>query len=328
MERRILAGRAVGRIGLGCMNLSHAYGVPPAREVAEAVLRAALDLGVEHFDTAALYGFGKNEALLGEVLAPHRRAFFLASKCGMTGVNGKRVIDGRPATLKATCEESLKNLRTDHIDLYYLHRLDRTVAIEESVGALGELVRQGKIGAIGLSEVSAATLRTAHAVHPIAAVQNEYSLWSRNPEYGLLAACDELGVALVAFSQVARGFLAGGVRDTRFAPGDIRAGMPRFQGENFAQNLTILAEFEAYAAEIGVSPAQAALAWVLARGPGVHAIPGTTSVAHLREDMAEVALSPAQLARLEEIVAPRKVAGPRYPAATQAEIDTEEAPAA
>ncbi|WP_298283588.1 aldo/keto reductase [Acidocella sp.] len=328
MERRNLAGRQVGRIGLGCMNLSHAYGVPPAREVAETVLRAALDSGVEHFDTAALYGFGKNEALLGDVLAPHRKAFFLASKCGMTGVNGKRVIDGRPETLTATCEESLKNLRTDHIDLYYLHRLDKTVPVEDSVGALGALVRQGKIGAIGLSEVSAATLRKAHAAHPIAAVQNEYSLWSRNPEYGLLAACAELGVALVAFSPVARGFLAGGVRDTQFAPGDIRANMPRFQGENFAANLKILAEFEAYAATLGVTPAQAALAWVLAKAPGIHAIPGTTSVAHLREDLADVMLSPAQLARLEEIVAPANVAGARYPAATQAEIDTEEAPGA
>ena len=169
----------VSAIGLGCMNLSHAYGVPPPPHAAEALLRRALELGITLFDTAALYGFGENEELLGRVLAPHRREINLASKCGMTGVQGKRVIDGRPETLRRTCDESLRRLRTDVIDLYYLHRWDRAVPIEDSVGALSDLVRAGKVRAIGLSEVSAATLVRAHAVHPIAALQSEYSLWTR-----------------------------------------------------------------------------------------------------------------------------------------------------
>jgi len=327
MKTRLLAGRAVSEIGLGCMNLSHAYGVPPGREEATAVLRAALDCGITHFDTAALYGFGKNEELVGEVLAPHRAEIFLASKCGMTGVDGKRVIDGRPETLKATCEAALRRLRTDHIDLYYLHRWDRAVPVEESVGALAELVKVGKIGAIGLSEVSALTLRKAHAVHPIAAVQNEYSLWSRNPEFGVLAACAELGAALVAFSPVGRGFLAGGVRSNMFVPGDIRAAMPRFKDDNFAANLALLPALEAFCAQAGVTLAQAALAWVLAQGAHVHAIPGTTSVDHLREDAAPAVLSAAQVAALGALIGPQNVAGPRYPAAVQVEIDTEESPA-
>src|SRR5688500_813924 len=174
-----LAGHDVFPVGLGCMNLSHAYGTPPPLEVAQALLRAALEAGVTHFDTAALYGFGRNEELLGETLAAFRERIVLASKCGMTGVEGKRVIDGRPETLKRTCHESLRRLRTDRIDLYYLHRWDKRVPIEESVGALAELVSSGDIGAIGLSEVSDATLRRAHAGHPIAAVQSAYSRWTR-----------------------------------------------------------------------------------------------------------------------------------------------------
>ncbi|MDX9839557.1 MAG: aldo/keto reductase, partial [Azoarcus sp.] len=208
MQQRSLGPFQVGAIGLGCMNLSHAYGVPPAPEAAEAVLLRALDLGITHFDTASLYGFGANETLVGRVLSRYRSRFTLASKCGMTGVDGKRVIDGRPETLKLTCEASLKRLQTDVIDLYYLHRWDKQVPIEDSVGALAELVREGKIRSIGLSEVSAETLRRAHAVHPIAAVQTEYSLWTRNPEIAVLDACRELGASFVAFSPAARGFLA------------------------------------------------------------------------------------------------------------------------
>jgi hypothetical protein len=191
------------------MNLSHAYGVPPSAEDARAVLHRALDLGVIHFDTAALYGFGRNETLLGKVLSQFRSRIYLASKCGMTGVNGKRVIDGRPETLRRTLEESLQRLRTDVIDLYYLHRWDKSVPIEDSVGALADLVAQGKIRAIGLCEVSARTLRPAHAVHPIAAVQSEYSLWTRNVEIAVLAECRQIGAACVAFCPLGRGFLAG-----------------------------------------------------------------------------------------------------------------------
>ena len=197
----------VSPIGLGCMNLSHAYGTAPSALEAERLLLAALDAGVTLFDTAALYGFGANEELVGRVLAPHRDRVVLASKCGMTGVDGRRVIDGRPETLLRTADEALARLGTDVIDLYYLHRVDRAVPVEESVGALAGLVEAGKVRAIGLSEVSATTLRRAHAVHPVAALQNEYSLWSRNPELGTLEACRELGIALVAFSPLARGFL-------------------------------------------------------------------------------------------------------------------------
>lgn len=215
MQTRSLGPFAVSAIGLGCMNLSHAYGPPPPFEDAEKLLLTALDSGVTLFDTAALYGFSANETLVGRVLSPHRSRFTLASKCGMQGVDvnndGKlvRVIDGRPATIQGTCEDSLRRLKTEVIDLYYLHRWDKKVPIEDSVGALAELVRQGKIRSIGLSEVSSATLRRAHAVHPITAVQTEYSLWTRNPEIALLQACQKLGIAFVAFSPVARAFLTG-----------------------------------------------------------------------------------------------------------------------
>ena len=327
MQTRRIGPFEVGAIGLGCMNLSHAYGAPPPPEVAEALLLKALDLGVTLFDTAALYGFGANESLLGRVLAPHRARFTLASKCGMTGVDGVRVIDGRPETLRRSCEESLKRLRTDVIDLYYLHRWDRKVPIEDSVGALADLVRAGKVRAIGLSEVSAATLRRAHAVHPISALQNEYSPWSRNVEIAALEACRELGVALVAVSPVARGFLSGRLRDVSgFDAKDIRRAMPRFQGENFAANLRLLDGYAALADEAGCTPAQLALVWLLAKGPHIVPIPGTTNAAHLAENMdaVDVALAPAIVDRLDALVNRHTVAGPRYNAATQAEIDTEE----
>lgn len=327
MRTRRIGPFEVSAIGLGCMNLSHAYGVPPPPEVAEALLLKALDLGVTLFDTAALYGFGANESLLGRVLAPHRSKITLASKCGMTGVDGVRVIDGRPGTLRRTCEESLQRLRTDVIDLYYLHRWDRKVPIEDSIGALADLVRAGKVRALGLSEVSAATLRRAHAVHPISALQNEYSLWSRNPEIAALETCRELGVALVAFSPVARGFLTGKLRDvSRFDAKDIRRGMPRFQPENFAANLRLLDAYTGLATEAGCTPAQLALAWLLAEGSHIVPLTGTTSTAHLAENLAaaDVVLAPAIVAKLEALINRSTVAGPRYNAATQAEIDSEE----
>lgn len=325
MSNRLLAGKPVSAVGLGCMNLSHAYGVPPSEADAERVLLRALDLGVTHFDTAALYGFGRNETLVGRVLKPHRDEILLASKCGMTGVDGKRVIDGRPDTIKRTCEEALLRLQTDFIDLYYLHRWDKTIAIEESVGALSDLVRDGKIGAIGLSEVSAATMRKAHAVHPIAAMQTEYSLYTRNPEIAVLEACRELGAAFVAFSPVARGLICGGATG-EYVKGDIRAGMPRFNTPHIAANLTLAEAFAAEASKLGVAPATLAIAWVLHQGAHVHAIPGTTSIAHLEQDVAAATLSltPAQLDRLSAIIPRRAVSGPRYPAQAQADVDTEE----
>jgi aryl-alcohol dehydrogenase-like predicted oxidoreductase len=320
-----LAGHDVFPIGLGCMNLSHAYSTPPPREAAQALLHAALEAGVTHYDTAALYGFGHNEELLGETLAPFRERIVLASKCGMTGVEGKRVIDGRPETLKRTCHESLRRLRTDRIDLYYLHRWDKRVPIEESVGALADLVRSGAIGAIGLSEVSAATLRRAHAVHPIAAVQSEYSLWTR-ASTAVVEACQQLGATFVAFSPLGRGFLAGAVRDPQaLTQNDLRRSMPRFQAPHFAANAGVLERFEQLAKEANCTPAQLALAWLLQR-PNVLPIIGTTSIAHLRENLAAVALRvPADiLARAERLVSDVTVSGARYAAATLAEIDTDE----
>ena len=327
---RRLGDFSVSAIGLGCMNLSHAYGVPPSPEVGAQVLRRALDLGVTHFDTAALYGFGANEDLVGRTLGASRARFTLASKCGMQGLQSeagmKRVIDGRPETLKQTCEAALRRLRTDFIDVYYLHRWDRAVPVEDSVGALAELKRAGKIGAIGLSEVSAVTLRRAHAVHPIAAVQSEYSLCTRNPEIAVLDACRELGTTFVAFSPLARGFLTNEPPDAEaFDAKDIRRAMPRFTPANHKANLSLLTEYGALAREAGCSPAQLALAWILSRGPHVLAIPGTTRVAHLEDNLGGAVSLPADIgARLDALINQRTIAGRRYNQVTQAEIDTEE----
>jgi aryl-alcohol dehydrogenase-like predicted oxidoreductase len=325
MQTRVLGPFQVSAIGLGCMSLSHAYGPPPPREQAERVLLGALDAGYTFFDTAAVYGLGHNERLVGEVLGPHRDKFVLASKCGMTdGEN--RDLNGSPERLIKTCDESLQRLGVDVIDLYYLHRWDRRVPIEDSVGALASLVKAGKIKTIGLSEVSAPTLRRAHATHPITALQTEYSPWTRNPEIAVLAACRELGVTFVAFSPVARGFLAGGVRDLeKLQPGDFRFGMPRFQGEAFAANLKLLAGFEALAAKAGCTPAQLCLAWLMQKDPTIVSIPGTAKPKHMRENAgaAAVTLDAATMAEVEALVNDKTVSGTRYPAAMQAAVDTE-----
>jgi aryl-alcohol dehydrogenase-like predicted oxidoreductase len=290
----------------------------------------ALELGVTHFDTAALYGFGANEELVGRTLAPFRSQFILASKCGIQGVASesgmRRATDGRPATLKRTCEDSLRRLKTDVIDLYYLHRWDKAVPIEDSVGALGELVREGKIRSVGLSEVSAATLRRAHAVHPIAAVQSEFSLWTRNPEIAVLEACRSVGATLVAFSPLARGFLTGALREVAtLQADDLRRSMPRFAPAAYAANLRLLDEYARLARAAHASMAQLALAWVLARGAHVVAIPGTTSPAHMEENLGAAGIElPAELiAQLDALIGPGNVAGARYGAAAQAEVDTE-----
>jgi aryl-alcohol dehydrogenase-like predicted oxidoreductase len=332
--QRHIAGFAVSPIGLGCMNLSHAYGKPPPVEDAERLLLSALDLGVTLFDTAALYGFGANERLVGRVLKPHRQRILLCSKGGMAGVpfdDGlKRVIDGRPEAIRRNCEDSLRRLDTEVIDLYYLHRWDKQVPIEESVGEMSRLLQEGKVRALGLSEVSAATLRRAHAVHPIAALQNEYSLWTRNPEIAALQACRELGVAFVAFSPVARAFLTGALQqvDTLDAK-DIRRGMPRFQPQAFAANQRLFGAYAALAQQAGCTPAQLALAWLLARGEHVVPIPGTTSELHLRENLgaAQVRLSAALMSELDALINPSTVTGARYSANTQVEVDSEDYPA-
>lgn len=328
MQTRKLGPFDVSAIGLGCMSLSHAYGSPPPRAQAEEVLLGALDAGYTFFDTAAVYGVGHNERLVGEVLGPHRDKFVLASKCGLT--NGEeRELNGSPERLKKTCDESLKRLNVDVIDLYYLHRWDKRVPIEDSVGALADLVQAGKIRTIGLSEVSAPTLRRAHAVHPITALQTEYSPWTRNPELGVMDACRELGVAFVAFSPVGRGFLAGGAQDpAAFEDHDIRKNMPRFQGEAFAANQRLYAAFKTIADEAGCTPAQLCLAWLLQKDEIIVPIPGTANPAHMREDAAaaDVTLSPEIIAKVDATVNGQTVHGSRYSPALQASVDTERMP--
>lgn len=314
-------------IGLGCMNLSHAYGKPPRKADGKKLLEKAVDLGIVHFDTASLYGFGQNELLVGEALKPVRDKVFLASKCGMTGVDGQRVIDGRPQTLKETCERSLRNLQTDYIDLYYLHRWDKHIPVEESVGALSELVGEGKIGAIGLSEVSAETLKTAHRIHPITALQSEYSLWSRNAEIGVLDACRELGVAYVAFSPLGRGFLAdSNLKPDEFVVKDIRNAMPKFQQPHFAMNTALMEEYKKICHQCGASPAQVAIAWLLQQSPQIHVIPGTSNIRHLEENVIakNVNITTNAMKRLNDLVNQNTVHGARYNNTTQLEIDTEE----
>ena len=327
--KRKLAGRAVNPIGLGCMNLSHAYGHPPTPEEGVKLLQRAVELGVDHFDSAALYGFGRNEELVGPALKAVRDDILLVSKCGMQGVDGKRIIDGRPETLRKTLEDSLQRLQTDRIDLWYLHRYDKLndIPIEDSVGEMARMIEEGKVKAIGLSEVSADTLRKGHAVHPIAAVQSEYSLWSRNAEIAVIDACADLGAAFVAFSPVARGFLADKtINPANFSEKDIRRGMPRFNAPHFEKNAELLPAFHEIAKETGCTPAQLALAWALYRGPHIHVIPGTTSIAHLEENMiaTEVNLSSETISKVETLINQNTVSGPRYPAGVQAEIDTEE----
>lgn len=314
-------------IGLGCMNLSHAYGSPVAEDVAIKALQEAFEMGYRHFDTATLYGGGKNELLVGKSLKHLRKEFFLASKCGMAIVDGKKEINGRPENIRQQCENSLKRLETDHIDLYYLHRKDPNVAIEESVGTLKDLVQEGKIGAIGLSEVSAETLRKAHAEAPITALQSEYSLWTRNPEIATLEATKELGVTFVAFSPLARGYLTGAVKSADdLEQGDIRLNMPRFNEEHYPANISLLNNFLQMAKEIGCTPAQLALAWLLHQGDHVVAIPGTRFVNHMNDNLGatDVKLSVTQLSDLNDMINQSNVSGPRYNAAQQKEIDTEE----
>ncbi len=332
MKTRRIGPFEVAEIGLGCMNLSHAYGTPPEPAAAEALLLQALDAGVTLFDTAALYGFGANETLVGRVLKAHRSRIVLCSKGGMTGqpvgTGGalQRVIDGQPAAIQRDCEDSLRRLGTEVIDVYYLHRWDKAVPIEDSVGAMARLVEQGKVRALGLSEVSAATLKRAQAVYPIAALQTEYSLWTRNPEIAVLQACAESGTAFVAFSPVGRGFLAGAPLDAAgFSPKDIRRAMPRFEPAHAAANAALLPALADLAASAGCTPAQLALAWLLARGEHIIPIPGTTQAAHLQENLGAgaVTVRPAVMAALDALFKPGSISGARYNAQNQSEVDTE-----
>lgn len=328
MQTRKLGHFTVNAIGLGCMSMSHAYGTPDPVE-AERTLAAALDIGYNFLDSAYLYGFGKNEELLGRVLKARRQEFVLSSKCGIVrGADGKRLICGTPRSIRETCEGSLQRLQTDVIDLYYLHRRDFNVPIEDSVGELSRLVEEGKVQTIGLSEVSADTLQRAQRVHPVTALQTEYSLWSRNAEIAVLETCKALNIAFVAFSPLARGFLTGKLTDpkTQLEAADIRHGMPRFYPENYQRNLQLLPGYLQLAGDVGCTPAQLALAWLLAKQPHIIPIPGTRHLDYARENFAavDVRLEPAQVARLDSLINRRTVVGERYNAPTQTEIDTEQ----
>lgn len=331
MKQRKIGTSPVSAIGLGCMNYAHGYGNGLDDRDAADLLLKALDLGYTHFDTATMYGAGRSERILGDTLSARRSEFFLASKCVLyPGPNGQgREIDGRPERIKTACEDSLKRLKTDVIDLYYQHRLDPNVPIEESAGAFADLIRQGKIRSYGLSEISAETLRRAHAVHPVAALQSEYSLWTRNPEIATLEACAELGVTFVAFSPLGRKFLSGKLSLTDVeapAAGDMRASMPRFELQTYARNLALLDGYRAIAEDVGSSMAELAIAWVLSRGEHVVAIPGTANPEHLAENARadQVVLTPEILARLDALINERTVLGPRYNPAQQADVETED----
>jgi len=327
IESRAINGRLTNPVGLGCMSLSWAYAGCPSDADGIALLHRAIELGYDHFDTARLYGQGHNETIVGQALRGKRDKVFLASKMGIFASGERRGIDCKPATIREQLEVSLRLLQTDHIDLYYMHRRDFTVPIEDSVGAMADLIREGKMGAIGLSEMSADTLRRASAVHPIAAMQTEYSPWTRQAEIAVLDACRETGTTFVAFSPVGRGALANGVADPAvLGEGDIRPSMPRFQGANWTHNHALLRQYLALATSAGVTPAQLSLAWVLSRGDHVVAIPGTGKIPHLEENIARWNWEiPADLAaKVDALINHQSVAGHRYAKAMQATIDTED----
>ncbi|HEY2407181.1 MAG TPA: aldo/keto reductase [Polyangiaceae bacterium] len=319
MKKRKLGtqGLTVSELGLGCMGMSEFYGVGDDTE-SIATIHRALELGIDFFDTADMYGPFKNEELLGKALRGKRERAIIATKFGnVRGTDGSfRGIDGRPEYVRACIDASLKRLGVEYVDLYYQHRVDLKTPIEETVGAMAELVRAGKVRYLGLSEASVATIRRAHAVHPISALQSEYSLWSREPEDGTLAVLRELGIGFVAYSPVGRGFLTGAIKQASdLAPDDRRRMFPRFQGENFAKNLELVKRVNELAVARGVTPAQLALSWVLAQGSDIVPIPGTKRRSYVEENAAagNVALTTAELAELERAAPRERFAGERYP---------------
>ncbi|MDZ4364702.1 aldo/keto reductase, partial [Brevundimonas sp.] len=319
MKTRTLGptGPEVSAIGLGCMGMAAFYGQASDEAQATTVIHRALDLGVTLFDTAEMYGPHTNEIQVGKALADRRDSAFVATKFGI-GYNAERTaltVDGSAANVRRAIEGSLKRLGMDHVDLYYLHRVDPSTPIEETVGAMAELVTEGKVRFLGLSEASPATLRKAHATHPITALQTEYSLWSREPEDDILATCQELGIGFVPYSPLGRGFLSGEITSIDdLAADDFRRSNPRFMGENFQKNLDLVTAVTAIATDKGVTAAQLALAWVLAQGDHLVPIPGTRRVRTLEDNVAaaQVVLTPEDLARIEAVFPKDAAVGDRY----------------
>jgi aryl-alcohol dehydrogenase-like predicted oxidoreductase len=330
METRKLGrqGLTVSALGLGCMGMSDFYAGRDDAE-SEATLLHALERGITFFDTADAYGPGRNEELVGRVLGPHRQKIVLATKFGLVRDPANpqsRGVNGRPDYVKQACDASLKRLGMDVIDLYYLHRVDPKTPIEDTVGAMAELVKAGKVRFLGLSEVNSETLRRACAVHPITALQSEYSLWSRDPEDGVLQTCRELGVGFVPYSPLGRGFLTGQFKRFEDLPeDDYRRHSPRFQGENFQRNLKLVEHIDRLATQKGCTPAQLALAWVLSRGQDVVPIPGTKRRKYLDDNLGavDVKLTKEDLADIEAIAPPGVASGERYPTAMQGFLQTD-----
>ncbi|MBX9801604.1 MAG: aldo/keto reductase [Caulobacteraceae bacterium] len=320
------SGPEVSAIGLGCMGMAAFYGQGLEETQATTVIHRALELGVTFLDTAEMYGPHTNEIQIGKALADRRDRAFVATKFGI-GFNAERTgltIDGSPANVRRAIEGSLQRLGMDHVDLYYLHRVDANTPIEETVGAMGELVKEGKVRFLGLSEASPATLRRGHAEHPITALQTEYSLWSREPEDELLATCDELGIGFVPYSPLGRGFLSGEIKSIDdLAEGDFRRTNPRFMGENFQKNIDLVHAVAAIAADKGVTAAQLALAWVLAQGETLVPIPGTRRIRTLEENAAAVdlVLTADDLARIEAVFPKGAASGHRYAEGTRSALN-------